>query len=208
MATKVQKSFGLARQDVRRHVRVPLALTARCMFEDRREVTCRVIDMSVGGAAIEAPAQGSSRERVVAYVDEIGRLEGRIVRRFSGGFAITWNATPARQDKLAERLTWILNRSRLGFEEGRRHERCVPAHPWSNLVFADGTEVRCRVVDVSTSGAAIRTDLRPVMGETVFLGRMSGRVVRSGEGSVAIEFDHDQSRQDIRNQFGRLVAAE
>lgn len=208
MAAIIQRSFGIAREDVRRHVRVSVALTARCMFEDRREATCRVLDMSVGGAAIEAPAQGHARERVVAYVDEIGRIEGRIVRRFSGGFAITWNATPARQDKLAERLTWILNRARLGFEEGRRHDRIVPARPWSSLVFADGTRVRCRIVDVSPSGAAIHTDLRPAIGEPVFLGRMSGTVVRSGEGSVGIEFDHHQSRNDLQDQFGRLLAAE
>lgn len=204
----VGRGFGKFRKDFRRHVRVAVSLTARCMFEDRREVFCRILDMSIGGAAIEAPTQGAMRERVVAYVDEIGRIEGRIVRRFAGGFALTWDVSEARRDKLADRLTWIVNRVQLGLTDDRRHDRRAPAKPWSRLVLADGTEVRCRVLDVSTSGAAVRADLRPRLGAAVFLGRMQGRVVRSGEESIGIEFDRVQSRYALLDNFGALAAAE
>lgn len=203
----VERVTEALRRDARRHARVAVSLSARCLFEDRREVACRITDMSVGGAAVDAPALGSPRERLVAYVEEIGRLEGRIVRRFDGGFAFAWESSPARRDKLADRLTWIANRAVLGLAEERRHDRAVPVEPWSRLIFADGTTTRCRILDVSTSGAAVRSEARPPLGLRVFLGRMSGRIVRHGEASIGIEFDRLQSERDLVGAFGRLQAS-
>ncbi|MCE1237460.1 MAG: PilZ domain-containing protein [Hyphomicrobiales bacterium] len=195
-------------QDARRHARVAVSLPARCLFEDRREIACRVTDMSPGGAALEAPALGQPRERVVAYVDEIGRLEGRVVRRFSGGFAINFEASPARRDKLADRLTWIVNRALLGLPEDRRAERIAPVRPWSTLVLADGAAVRCRILDVSTSGAAVSAEIRPPIGEVVLLGRTRGRVVRQSGSGVAIEFDPRQgASRTLAETTARLYAS-
>lgn len=195
------------RRDARRHSRVAVSLGARCLFEDRREVECRIVDMSVAGAALEAPALGLPHERIVAYVEDVGRLEGRIVRRFSGGFAFSWESSPTRRDKLADRLTWIANRAVLGLADDRRHERAVPTEPWSRLVFADGSTTRCRILDVSTSGAAVRSEMRPPIGARVFLGRMSGRIVRHGEASIGIEFDRLQSERALVCAFGQLRAS-
>lgn len=157
--------------------------------------------MSVGGIALSAPAVGALRERVVAYVDQIGRIEGRIVRLFKGGFAISYSVSPSRREKLADQLTWIANRAVLGLPEDRRHERQIPSNPWSKLVLDDGSELRCRILDVSTSGAAVRSDIRPPIGASVFLGRMRGRVVRHAVDSVGIEFAAVQSQVTIRRMF-------
>lgn len=200
--------LGYETRDARRHARVMVSLPARCLFEDRREIVCRVTDMSPGGAALEAPALGQPRERVVAYVDEIGRLEGRVVRRFSGGFAISYEASPARRDKLADRLTWIVNRALLGLPEDRRAERIEPTRPWSTLVLADGLAVRCRILDVSTSGAAVAAEIRPPVGEVVLLGRTRGRVVRQSGSGVAIEFDPRQGMaRSLAEATARLYAS-
>lgn len=200
----VERVTEALRREARRHARVAVSLAARCLFENRHETVCRIVDMSVGGAAVEAPALGTPRERLVAYVDEIGRLEGRIVRRFAGGFAFAWETTPSRRDKLADRLTWIANRARLGLGEERRHERLAPARPWSQLVFADGARARCRILDVSTSGAAVDCELRPHLGERVLLGRTSGRVVRVASAGIGIEFLDPQSDAALLGAFGRL----
>ena len=204
---QIERITEAVRREARRHARVAVDLEAKFLLEDRREVVCRVVDMSVGGAAVEAPAIGDPRERVVAYVEEIGRLEGRIVRRFAGGFAFHWEVSPARRDKLADRLTWIANRAVLGLPEDRRHDRLVPVAPWSRLVLADGSQVRCRILDVSASGAAVRAETPPALGATVFLGRMSGKVVRRTEAGVGIEFDRLQSDRALIDRFGRLQAS-
>ena len=44
------------------------------MLENRQEYPCRVINMSPGGMAVMATAPGRIGERVIAYVDHLGRV--------------------------------------------------------------------------------------------------------------------------------------
>src|SRR3954447_14961466 len=104
-------------QERRRFQRVRVNLLGRYMLADRREFPCQVVDMSPGGMALIAPVTGNAGERVIAYVDHIGRLEGVLVRQFDNGFAMTVAATPRKRDKLAAQLTWLANRHVLGLPE-------------------------------------------------------------------------------------------
>ncbi len=158
------------------------------MLEDRREFPCQTINMSPGGVAMATPVLGRVGERVVAYLDHVGRIEGVVVRQFERGFAMSVWATLRRRDKLAEQLTWLANREMLGLPEGRRHERSAPQEPVSTLVLPDGVEVSCRVIDVSLSGAGIASDLRPPIGTVVMLGKTPGKVVRHLDNGFGIEF--------------------
>ena len=98
----------------RRHQRVKVRLTGRFMRSDRREFDCVAIDMSPGGIALSAHAGVNPGERIIAYLNQIGRVEGKVARTFAGGFAITMQLTPAKRDKLADQLTWLANRNSLG----------------------------------------------------------------------------------------------
>ncbi len=44
---------------------------------------------------------GAVGERVVLYLEQIGRLEGVIVRHPARGFAMQLNATPRKREKIA-----------------------------------------------------------------------------------------------------------
>ncbi len=121
-------------QERRRHQRVRVNLLGRYMLADRREFACQVTNMSPGGMAVLAPVSGKVGERVIAYVDHIGRLEGVIARQFENGFAMTVAATIRKRDKLAAQLTWLANRHILNLPEDRRHGRFTPRirrHAWS-----------------------------------------------------------------------------
>jgi hypothetical protein len=174
----------------RRHQRVKVNLLGRYMLADRREFPCQVVDMSPGGMAVIAPVCGLSGERVIAYVDHLGRLEGKIARVFENGFAMSISATARKRDKLAAQLTWLANRQILNLPEDRRHGRFTPRNPMARLILPNGTNVACRVIDLSESGAAIAipADLRPVVGAMVTIGKTQGRVVRHIEDGFAIEF--------------------
>jgi hypothetical protein len=187
--------------DRRLHQRVKVNLLGRCMLEDRREFTCQIVDMSPGGAAVLLPAVARIGERVIAYIDHIGRLEGRIVRLIDGGFAMNMAMTPRKRDKLAAQLTWLANRHILNLPEDRRHERFVPRNPFSKLVLPSGEEVRCRILDVSPSGAAVKIDPKPAVGTPVTLGMMRGRVVRRFDEGVAIEFAIVHSPESLQTYF-------
>ena len=181
----------------RRHQRVRVNLLGRYMLEDRREFPCQVVNMSPGGMALIAPVGGEIGARVIAYVDHLGRLEGKIARQLHNGFAMTISATPRKRDKLAAQLTWLANRSILNLPEDRRHGRFVPKIVAARLIMPNGTNIGVRIIDLSLSGAGIATPNRPEVGSLVTLGKIPGRVVRHLEEGFAMEFTRLQHPDSI-----------
>ena len=177
-----------ARAERRNFQRVRVKVYGRFMLEDRTEHPCNVIDMSPGSVAFRADRIGEPGERVVAYLDHIGRIEGVITRTLDDGFAMTIIASDRKRDKLAAQLTWLANKHELDLPEDRRHERVAPRNPITVLKLDDGRQYRCRIIDLSLSGAAIELDVKPAIGVQVTLGTMRGQIVRHFEDGVAVEF--------------------
>jgi len=177
----------------RRNQRVKVDLLGRYMLEDRREFPCQVVDMSPGGMAVIAPQCGKPGERVVAYIDHVGRLEGRIARTYPSGFSMTIAASSRKRDKLAAQLTWLANRSSLDLPDDRRQPRIIPTDQTTTVRMESGGEEKCRIVDLSISGVAVVSDYRPPIGSMVRVGKAPGRVVRYLDSGFAVEFTHLQS---------------
>lgn len=195
-----QRQSAPSTEERRRFQRVKVQLLGRYMLADRREFPCQVINMSPGGLALLAPGIGNVGERVVAYLDHIGRVEGKITRLLDNGFAMTVGATPRKRDKLAAQLTWLANRQILNLPEDRRHDRIVPRNPMAVLKLDDeGREIACRIIDLSLSGAAVAAEFRPAVKTAVTLGRVQGRVVRHLEEGFAIEFVHAQLPETVED---------
>ncbi|MBK9081866.1 MAG: PilZ domain-containing protein [Rhizobiales bacterium] len=172
----------------RRHQRVRVSLIGRYMLNDRREFPCQTIDMSPGGLSMHAPVKGNVGERVVVYLDQIGRVEGVISRHFETGFALSMSVPPLKREKLADQLTWLANRHALGMKEDRRHERIEPLHKRTTLHLTDGRELLVKLIDISLSGASMQVDYRAPIGTPVTIGETPARIVRVFDGGVAVEF--------------------
>ena len=152
--TFARRSQGLLTRiapDRRRHKRITVELLGRFMRENKQEHPCRLIDVSAGGAAIRplSPADIGMGERVVAFFEHIGGIEGTVVHRFEGGFAVKLNATQHKREKLAATLTWLTNRSELGGIDERRHERIAPNSGRQQIHLPDGAVLECQVIDFS-----------------------------------------------------------
>jgi hypothetical protein len=184
-------------QERRRHQRVRVNLNGRFMREDRQEFPCQTINMSPGGASLSTDMPPRVGEHVVAYIEHLGRVEGRCTRVFDKGFAMTISATLRRRDKLADQLTWFANRNALGLPEDRRHKRIELRNPRSTLTLPDGTTIECRVVDVSLSGAAVATKAKIALGSPVTLGRTPARIVRQLDIGFALEFSRLQNPETL-----------
>lgn len=169
------------------------------MLPDRREFPCQVINMSPGGLALLAPGIGNVGDRVIAYLDHVGRVEGKITRIIDNGFAMSLAATPRKRDKLAAQLTWLANRDILNLPEDRRHDRIVPRNPIAVLTLDDGSRMSCRIIDMSRSGAAIAAEQRPPLNAQVLLGRVASRVVRHLDDGFALEFVHEQLEETLED---------
>jgi len=210
-ARRAQGILSRIAPDRRRHKRVPVELLGRFMRESKHEYPCKLIDISVGGAAISSPfpvveeAGGEGvvlGERVVAYFDHIGGIEGLVVRGFRGGFAFRIVATPHKREKLAATLTWLANRELDGADE-RRHERVTPRESVAQkLTLAQGIVIECRVLDVSIAGASIGSPARPAIGTEVMLGKLRARVMRHHAQGFGVQFIDIQNAATLKRDFG------
>ncbi len=160
------------------------------MRENRQEFPCITIDMSLGGVALAADEPVDLAERIVAYLDHVGRVEGRVVREFPGGFAIAIKLPSLKRERLADQLTWLANRQDLGMPEDRRHERIRPRRLRTTLILPTGRELMATIVDVSQSGVAVSlaSPVAPPVGTPVTVGTTRGHIVRLFPNGLAVEF--------------------
>ena len=168
----------------RRHRRTAMKLNVRFLLQDGSEHNGSVADISVGGMAIKCEARPAEGSIVIAYVQDLGRLEGLVSRLDDTGFAVRLTLSALRRDKLEERLS---NGRKPAGADGRRHER-EPTAGVTRVVRGDGREIPCRVIDLSLGGVSVETAEWPALGEQVMVGKMRGRVVRHHEMGIAIEF--------------------
>lgn len=187
-----------------RFQRVKISVLGRYMLADRREFPCQVLEMSPGDALVIAPVTGQLGEKVIVYLDHIGRIEGTVTEGVDGGFVMEISASARKRDKMAAQLTWLANKDILDLPEDRRHERVVPDNRHSTVVLDDGRRYNCKIIDISLSGAAIELTVRPAMGTPVTLGRMRARVVRHFQDGVGVEFSSAQEMLTVVQQNLRM----
>jgi len=168
------------------------------MLASYEEYECLVVDMSPGDMYVTCQGRPRANERVVAYIDHLGRVEGYVQAVDGGGFVMSIHATERKREKLAAQLTWLANKHELGLPEDRRHDRLTPRETKTEIMLEDGARYTCRIMDLSLSGAAIDVEVRPPIGTPLRLGNMRGRVVRHFVEGVAIEFLSLQSRETLR----------
>ena len=190
--------------DRRRHQRFALTLLGRFMRANKQEYPCKLMDVSVGGGAMMAPVDVEPGERIVAYFDHIGGLEGTVARVFEGGFAIAFQATQHRREKLAAQIMWLVNRHELDPADLRRpgHDRTALIDKTSVLHLGEGITVQVKILDVSISGASIGTTARPRIGSEVQVGKLRARVMRHHGEGIGVEFIDIQNPDALRKYFG------
>lgn len=170
--------------DRRRHKRLDMNLTVRFLLHDGSEHSGQVTNISIGGMSIKSSAKPAAGSIIIAYVQDLGRLEGLVARTDGDTFAVRLTLSALRREKLEERLG-------LGFKppgiDGRRHER-EETKGVTKVQRSDGREIACKVIDLSLGGVSVSASEWPPLGEQVMVGKMRGRVVRHHERGFAIEF--------------------
>jgi PilZ domain len=193
MTLTTPQMFDPKPKERRGHERVKIALPGRYMLSDHREHPCRTINVSPLGLAIQGQPRGLIGERVVLYIDQIGRLEGLIARNFEASFAVKLEITPAKSRKLAETLAWLVSHQADRIADNRQHPRIKPLRRGATLTTPDGTQYRATLVDLSIHGAAINVDTAPPIGSLVTIGQTSARVTRHFDKGIAVEFERQLS---------------
>lgn len=175
--------------DRRRHRRVMWQVPVRGLTGTGEEFACNTIDVCAGGIRINLARPLTKGEELVLYIDGIGRVEGAVVRVLNEvGYAIEFRVPPRKREKIADALTWLVNKDRLGLSDERIAER-RPATGQMIAIHGKGVSIACAVVDVSVFGVALKTaGPRPMIGDRVQIGERAGTCVRYIDGGFAVDF--------------------
>ncbi|MBN9567814.1 MAG: PilZ domain-containing protein [Alphaproteobacteria bacterium] len=209
MKPELEPVIAKARAERRRFRRVRVDQPGKLfMPASSQEGDCTILDMSPGGAAIQSALPLEENMQVIIYIDGFGRFEGQITGRNDEGFGVQFQCTAAKRERIAEQLTLFANRGLVSDADLRRHDR-MPAKGFTRFTRADGELVKCEVLDLSLSGVALKSPVRPPIGEFVLIGQMAGRVVRHHEQGIAIEFvgGTSQEKQTAETLKTRLSIA-
>ena len=163
------------------------SLSGRFMLPDMSEHACKVTNLAVVGATFLTDTEVPPGTGIVAYLEDLGRVEAISGQPVDGGFDIAFDIKGSRQEKLETRIKW-LNQRQFGSDYPRRHPRYEPRDNKSQMTLPDGRVFDCEVQDISLSGAAVTIDVRPSLGTYIMLGRIRGQIVRHIENAVGIEF--------------------
>ena len=160
----------------------------RFMLPDMSEYPCQVSELTVNGAVFTAKMVPEKDSQIVAYIDEIGRVEGLSGEPVPGGFRVVFSHTGQRKERFASRLSGRSSKNTTAGTDLRRSARYTPAEGQSHITLPDGRVYPCEILDISLSGAAVKVDVMPSLGTHLMLGKMRGRIVRYVESGIAIEF--------------------
>jgi hypothetical protein len=160
------------------------------MRADKLDYPCRITNISVDGAAVSTPTLLTVGEKIIAYFLHLGGIEGSVVRRFDGGFAMSFTATQRKRDKLAAQIG-RLNGADVSEAEEREHPRAPGELRLTLLLLPDGTALECPTLDISQSGASIVTPIKPPLGSEVIFANRPAAVVRHHDDGIAVEFVND-----------------
>lgn len=186
--TRLRTRNPRLQKDHRHHKRVVLELRGRFLTENSEEHELVTTNLSCGGAIVRAKTVPAVDTHVVCYIEEIGRVAGRVTRHIENGFAIAFQTSQPKRDRLADKLTWLYNKDQLGLAEDRGAPRFSADGP-AVVVRQDGRRLNCRVIDISLTGAGFETDGPPPMvGEIVTTGNLSGEVMRRSNKAFGIRF--------------------
>lgn len=179
----------------RLHLRVKLPLKARFLTDSGTEWSGVVTNISAGGALIRAKFPPGFGQSVVLYIDQVGRVEGKVVRSDKDCFAVSYRKKRAKHAKLADQLTSAVNYRRRGGTDHRSGPRMKHDTP-ATVYLEDGRVIQCAILDISLTGASIEISPRPPLGMHLILGRMTAKVVRRHEKGVGVVFTGAADRMD------------
>ena len=169
----------------------------RFMLPDMSEHACQVTDLTFTGATFLTQNVPSPGLAIVAYLEEVGRIEVISGQPVNGGLSVVFSLTGSRLERLQQRIQWLQQREAGEQPDGRRHARYEPTEKTSHISLPDGRVYPCEVMDISLSGAAIKTEVMPSVGTFLMLGKMRGRVVRYLDQGVAVEFVKQLDRTNL-----------
>ena len=169
--------------------RVPLSVDVKFLLRGQKEGSGKLLDISEKGLALLADLHAADGDPIVVYPLGLGRIEGKVVRSFDGGAAISFAVSESQRKTIRERIEAAL--------EGKPYMRIVEQRSELRIryniettAWADGeaNPFACTIKDMSRSGCLLQSQEIPGVGVKVTIGALRGKVVRRLKDGFAVEF--------------------
>ena len=147
-------------------------------------------------------------DRAFVYVESLGLMRGVISRAMGPTSEMDIEMTLNERSKLAARILWADMQAGFKGTDLRRFPRYVPAHPESSLRLPDGSMNDCMIANISPTGAAIITSLRPPLSTAVILGQIHSEIRRHTDDGFAVEFLSVQDPGTLEALVARVPPAD
>lgn len=181
-------AMKMIKSEQRRYRRIPLDLPARIIVNGIDEYDGHLLNISPGDLSVQVNARTVKGDAAVIYVSGLDVIEGRIVRTFPDGFALSFLLSRRRRTLLTEQL---MLRANPNFAAGLGDRRGAPRHPIAEQRMVcrlpDGGSLFVRVLDQSVDGVSVESPRKPAVGSPIHIGRQRAIVLRhTSRGFVAV----------------------
>ena len=177
------------KKERRARSRSRIGVKGKIFFPTRQyEEECLVCDLSPDGAGLKSSCSGAVGSQVILYVDGLGRFEGKIARHDRLRVGVQFKCSDAKRARIAELIASFVELgavSSTALRDRSRQKGTVALH---YFVMQSGQTMSCEIVDIALSGASLRTDERPAVGETISFGKTAALVVRHTDCGIAVTF--------------------
>jgi hypothetical protein len=172
-----------------------------------RTFACRTTRVSPFRMIVDVPVVGKIGDRLVSYFRDCGKFGGHISDTMDGSFLLELEMTRPERERLADKLTWLEKKQAdPSMAEARQHPRFIPPSSHTTLTLADGSISRCFIIDLSLSGVAVASELRPPVGTPLAIGGCIGRVIRTFANGFAVAFVETYRLADVTRLISRECA--
>ncbi len=152
------------------------------------EEECTVLDLSADGARLKASCSVPLGTLVVLYIDGLGRFEGTLIQRDRRNVGLQFKQTEAKRQKVASRVAEFVEGTVSAPTALRVAPRMPAAGGAHQFTTSSGLTEPCEFIDIAISGASIKTELRPAIGETIVFDSTPAVVVRHLPTGIAVAF--------------------
>lgn len=192
--------------ELRAAPRFALSADLRYLLRGESEGAGRLLDISERGLAMVANSDAREGDDIVVYVDTIGRLPGRVVRKFCGGLGVAFDLAASQRDRIGARILAALRGAPyLRLVEQRSTIRVRYNIQTIARVIGEETPIDCTIIDMSRTGCLLRSTAKPRIGAKVELGSLHGLVCRHSSDGFAVDFA--RAGQAIRGAIAHAGAA-
>lgn len=124
------------------------------------------------------------KDRAFIYL-RAGFLRGIVGRAMGSTISMSIEASANERARLAAHILWLEKRATFHLTDSRSFPRYTPKNPHTFLTLPDGTQANCTILNLSPTGAAVLSELRPELRSKLLLGQIQGEIARHMESGFA-----------------------